>query len=260
MRPNWRIALLIGLAAIAIVVVWFLPPVRQDGVYHYFADNREILGLPNFWNVVSNIPFLLVGLWGLWSSGHFVESWERNAYSVLLGGVALVAIGSSFYHLHPNDTALFWDRLPMTIVFMTLLSVTVGEHVNSQAGRVLLLPLLATGAASLMVWKLTGDLRMYGLVQFYPMIALPLILVLFPPRYTGTSGVWAMVGLYVAAKILEFSDQWIWKIAAPLSGHPWKHAAGAIGMLCYVETIRKRKTMGIPASSDSWPEVGHFTQ
>src|SRR5690348_7579082 len=103
MRPNWRIALLIGLAGIAIVVVWFLPPVGQDGAYHHFGDNREILGLPNFWNVVSNIPFLLVALWGFWSSGQFVESWERKAYAVLLGGVTLVAIGSSFYHLHPND-------------------------------------------------------------------------------------------------------------------------------------------------------------
>jgi len=172
--------------------------------------------------------------------GRFAEPWERNAYIVLLAGLALVAFGSSWYHLRPSDTTLFWDRLPMTIVFMTLLAATEGERVNSDAGR-LLLPLLATGAFSLLLWKTTGDLRAYGLVQFYPILALPLMLILFPAPYTGTAGIWAMIGLYAFAKLLEFSDRWVWNNAAPLSGHPWKHVAGAFAMLCYMETIRRRE-------------------
>ena len=252
-RINWRIGLVIGLAVIAVLIALLLPPMAQDVAYHRFADDRTIFGIPNLWNVLSNLPFLFVALWGLWKSGTFTERWERGAHIVLLCGLALVAFGSGFYHLHPSDGTLFWDRLPMTVVFMTLLSITVGERVNSEAGRLLLLPLLAIGPISLLVWKITGDLRMYGLVQFYPMVALPLMLTIFPPRYTRTAGVWAMIGLYAAAKIFEFSDQWIWKVAAPLSGHPWKHVTGAVAMFCYVQAVGRRKVVERPAIDQAAP-------
>lgn len=242
-RISWRIGLVIGLAVVAVLIAFLLPPIRQDVAYHHFADNRTIFGIPNFCNVLSNVTFLFVALWGLARSGRFVEPWECTAHIALLGGTGLVAFGSGFYHFHPSDANLFWDRLPMTVVFMALLSITIGERVNAQAGRRLFIPLLAIGATSLLVWKITGDLRMYGLVQFYPMLALPLVLIFFPPRYTGTAGVWAMIGLYAIAKVLEFSDQWVWRIAAPLSGHPLKHIAGAVAMLCYVETIRRREIL-----------------
>ena len=29
----------------------------------------------------------------------------------------LTAVGSSYYHLAPDNERLFWDRLPMTIAF-----------------------------------------------------------------------------------------------------------------------------------------------
>src|SRR6185437_3885544 len=116
---------------------------------------------------------------------------------------------------------LFWDRLPMTIVFMALLSITLGERVDPRAGRLSLAPLLLLGIASLLYWKAERDLRLYVMVQFYPMLALPLMLSLLPPRYTGSAGVWAMIGLYVVAKALEFADHRLSQAAAPLSGHPW---------------------------------------
>jgi hypothetical protein len=131
----------------------------------------------------------------------------------------------------------------MTVVFMALLAITVGERIDPRAGRLLLTPLLVLGIISLLYWKITGDLRLYALVQFYPMLALPLMLVLFPPRYTGTAGVWAMIGFYALAKALEFTDQRVWQLAAPLSGHPLKHAAGAAAMLCYIQTMLHRSRM-----------------
>jgi len=72
------------------------------------------------------------------------------------------------------------------------------------------------------------------------MLALPLMLLLFPPRYTGSAAIWAMIGLYGLAKLFEFFDGKIGsKIAA--GGHPWKHVAGAAAMLCYVQMVRTRK-------------------
>ena len=66
-----------------------------------------------------------------------------------------------------------------------------------------------------------------------------------------------MIGLYAIAKILELSDQWIWRIAAPLSGHPLKHIAGAVAMLCYVETVRRREILTEPSLAHSVTAEAH---
>jgi hypothetical protein len=60
------LAFLNGLAAITLLLLLFLPPIPQPQDYHQFADQRTLLGVPNFWNVVSNLPFVLVGAWGLY--------------------------------------------------------------------------------------------------------------------------------------------------------------------------------------------------
>ncbi|HEY7247391.1 MAG TPA: hypothetical protein VH678_26260 [Xanthobacteraceae bacterium] len=74
----------------------------------------------------------------------------------------------------------------MTLCFMAILAVVVEKRVGARLGVVLLWPLLATGLLSLLLWRWTGDLRLYGWVQFFPGLALPLLLLLFPPKYTGS--------------------------------------------------------------------------
>jgi len=236
--------LIIGLAIVSCVAIFFLPLLHQDPVYHHFADHTPLWGVPNFWNVISNLLFLAVAIWGLRafrSPASFLESWERVAYGILLSGVALVAFGSSYYHAWPNNATLFWDRLPMTIVFTTLLATTVGERINMRAGRLLLFPLLALGVGSVMYWRFSDDLRPYVMVQFYPMVALPLMLLLFPPKYSGTGGIVGMICLYGLAKIFEIFDHQIAAIL-PSGGHPWKHVAGAAAMICYVTTVARRRS------------------
>jgi len=53
------------LVLLAFLLVFFIPPIPQDLEYHYFADSRVIFGIYNFWNVLSILPFLLVGGLGL---------------------------------------------------------------------------------------------------------------------------------------------------------------------------------------------------
>jgi Ceramidase len=240
-----RVVLIVGLAIAACAVVFILPPLPQDPSYHQFADHTPLWGVPNFWNVVSNLGFLAAAVWGvlaLRSPASFLESWERVAYGVLLAGVAAVAFGSGYYHAAPDNATLFWDRLPMTIVFMSLLATTIGERIDMPAGKLLLFPLLAVGVGSVIYWRIFDDLRPYVMVQFYPMVALPLMLLLFPPKYSGTVGIVAMICLYGLAKIFEIFDQ---QIAAILSsgGHPWKHVAGAAAMICYVTTVARRRPL-----------------
>jgi hypothetical protein len=170
-RLFLAVAALAVLCAASLAILLFLPPVFQDPNYHNFADRQTLLGIPNFWNVASNAAFLAAAAFGiraLRSKSAFTESWERHAFCVLLAGTVMVAFGSAYYHLRPNSTTLFWDRLPMTLVFMSLFAATIGERIDLRIGRLSLLPLLALSVTSVAYWRVTGDLRLYGIVQFYP--------------------------------------------------------------------------------------------
>ena len=212
-----------------------LPPIPQDQSYHQFADQRTLLGMPNFWNVVSNLPFIAVGAAGLRRFRH-----DPITIVVFLG-ILLTGFGSSYYHWNPNDDTLFWDRLPMTLCFMAILAATIEERVNARAGAVLLWPLLALGVFSLLLWRWTDDLRLYFWVQFFPCLALPLLFMLFPPKYTGQFHWIIAAALYALAKLLEFSDSAVYSVGSILSGHTLKHlaaAAATFAVLRYFQTRR----------------------
>lgn len=245
---RWRVTLIAGLPVAALAVLALHGRMAQNEVlpgYHDFADQRTLWGVPNFWNVITNVPFLLAALWGLRAAGSpaaFVEKWERTAYRILLLSVGLVAAGSGYYHAWPSDATLFWDRLPMAMVFMTLVASTVGERISARAGRRLLLPLLAIAVLSVVYWRIADDLRLYVLVQFYAVAALPLMILLFPPRYSGTAGVLAMIVLYGIALALDRSDRAVAAII-PTGGHPGKHIAAAAAMFTYLSTVSTRRRL-----------------
>ena len=161
MVQDRPVPFLYGLMIITLVALLPLPPLLQDQNYHQFADQRELFGVPNFWNVVSNLPFIAVGAIGL-------AQIRRNATTfVLFAGIFLTGFGSSYYHLNPNDDTLFWDRLPMTLCFAAILAAVVEERVDARAGAMLLRPLLAIGIFSLLFWRWTDDLRLYAWPSFF---------------------------------------------------------------------------------------------
>ncbi|MGO9257302.1 MAG: hypothetical protein ACLQU1_13495 [Bryobacteraceae bacterium] len=131
MSPKTRaFALFAALAVASAYVLLAVPPVPQDESYHQFADRRTIWGIPNFWNVISNLAFVAAGLWGIGALRRrevFACPWERAAYAVFLAGVLLTAFGSAYYHLRPDSNRLVWDRLPMTLAFLSLFSTTIGS-------------------------------------------------------------------------------------------------------------------------------------
>ena len=215
------VPLLYGLMIVSLVALLPLPPLLQDQNYHQFADQRELFGIPNFWNVVSNLPFIAIGAAGL-------LRFHRDAISVVLfSGIFLTGFGSSYYHWNPDDITLFWDRLPMTLCFAAILSAVVEERVDAKAGVMLLRPLLAIGIFSLLLWRWTDDLRLYAWAQFFPFLVLVLILRLFPAKYTGSYYWVAAAALYALAKLLEFLDAQIYSVGSIVSGHTLKHLAAA---------------------------------
>jgi hypothetical protein len=232
---NRSVVALSGIMAASLAGLSLLPVIPQDQGYHVFADQRTLLGVPNFWNVVSNMPFIAIGTVGLWRF--------RNdpAIIVLFLGLFLTGIGSSYYHWSPNDGSLFWDRLPMTLAFVAILALVVAERVNARAGAILLWPALAVGLFSLLLWRWTGDLRLYFWVQFFPGLAVLVLFLLCPPKYTGTYYWIIAAALYALAKVFEFSDSGIYSVGYVLSGHTLKHltaAAACFSVLRYFQTRR----------------------
>jgi hypothetical protein len=138
-RPNFPVLVFFGLMVTSLGGLLLLPWIPQDQGYHQFADQRTILGIPNFWNVVSNFAFLAVGAAGL------RKFRDNSATVVFFLGVFLTGIGSYYYHWAPNDDTLFWDRLPMTLGFSAILALAVEERLSAKIGANLLWPALASG-------------------------------------------------------------------------------------------------------------------
>ncbi len=246
----WRHAVLAVAVLAAMIAVFARPPIPQDPAYHLFADQRAWLGIPNFLDVLSNLPFAVVGLVGV------VVTWRRKPlekwpYATLFAGAALTAFGSAYYHWAPDNARLVWDRLPMTLGFMGLLCAVVSERVSLALSRWLLVPLMAIGGASVAYWHWselqgTGDLRPYALVQFGSLLVVVLLLVLYHARYTGSAYFFAGIGAYLAAKGFEAADQQIFALGQVVSGHSLKHVAAAAGIACIVVMLRKRSPLAGP--------------
>jgi hypothetical protein len=239
------LAVCVGAAALLVQRV-DLPP-----SYHHFSDQRGFLGIPNFGDVTSNLAFFVAGACGLVflagksSRDKFVHAHERWAYFLIFLGLVLTAFGSAYYHLAPDNTRLVWDRMPMTIVFMPLVAAMISERANFKLGFWLLPVLTAVGIGSVIQWHFTvqhgvGDLRFYGAVQVYAMVALAAALLL-PSRYTGTADlIWVIVS-YAIAKVAELADRQIFSLGHIISGHTIKHLFAAASGYWILRMLQKRK-------------------
>ena len=126
--------LLAAVASVAIVGTLLAPRIPQDPSYHLFADTRTIGGIPNFWNVISNLPFALVGIYGLARVRRLASRALRPGYIVFCVAVIGVCFGSAYYHYAPSTPALVWDRLPMAIAFMAVAGGSTGLSASGGCG------------------------------------------------------------------------------------------------------------------------------
>jgi hypothetical protein len=243
--PFMILALAVGIAASLV------PRTDLSPSYHHFANQRSWLGIPNFGDVASNVAFLLAGLWGLaflfgkFSPNQFVDAHERWPYVVVFFGMLLTAFGSAYYHLAPDNDRLVWDRLPMTIVFMPLVSALIAERVNLKVGLWLLPILTAVGIGSVLQWRSTvqqgaGDVRFYAAVQLYAVLTL-FVVMLLPSAYTRGSDLVTVAGLYALAKICELADRQIFSFGRIISGHTLKHLAAGVAGYWILRMLQKRQ-------------------
>ena len=254
-----RWAVLGALFALCAAGVYALPPLAQDQAYHQFADQRTLLGIPHFGDVVSNLPFVLVGLYGLRVfRGHcvnrvrFLDPREAWAVAAAVFGIGIGGIASAYYHWAPDNSGLVWDRLPMGVGFMSIFAMVLTERVDARWGIRLLAPLVLIGLGSVLYWDFTeqmgrGDLRPYALVQFFPMLAVPVMLYWFPARYTGEGYLWGLIAGYGLAKVCEYFDWELYHLTGGLiSGHSLKHLTAAGAYFLLIRYVEKRSALTLP--------------
>ncbi|MED6208340.1 hypothetical protein PIB30_044094 [Stylosanthes scabra] len=245
MRKRTVLAWLVAVICFVVLMI-VTPAIPQSQEYHDFADQRTFFGIPNALNVISNFPFMIIGLIGviLCHHGNYFklslqgELWGWTCFYV---GVAAVAVGSSYYHLKPDDARLVWDRLPMTIAFTSIVAIFIIERIDERKGMISIIPLVLIGIISIVYWRFFDDLRPYAVVQFAPCIAIPLMAILLPPMYThSTYWLWA-AGFYLLAKVLEAADKVIYEWTHHIvSGHTLKHLSAAMVPVFLTLMLAKR--------------------
>ena len=261
-----RVAIIAVFCLAALTILSLAPRLPLGPSYHVFADQRTVLGLPNGQNVLSNIPFFIVGMWGLvWLMSHagrssFLDQRERVPYLVFFAGVMLTGMGSFWYHLAPSNSRLPWDLLPMSFSFVALVVAAYMERVNVRAGYLAMVPMLLAGGFTVVYWYVTswagqGDYKYYLFLEFSSPVVLALLIGLFPPRYTGFRFLAIGFGLYVAAKVFEGYDFAIYRhLGRTVSGHTLKHLTAGVACYWILEMLRRRRpvsieqAVGLPAS------------
>lgn len=232
MKPQYKLILLASITIIGIAIVFSMNPIVQNIDYHNFIDSKTIFNIPNFNNVISNFGFILLGCFGFIKT--ITTNKKSNLLYFLLGGIFLTGIGSGYYHWHPNNTTLVFDRLPMVIIFMTFFTFIISNYINSKNREIYLITFLGTGITSVLYWSYTetigvGDLRSYALVQFLPMLLIPLIIILYRNKNNHSYYIVPILSFYTLAKLSEHFDKFIYTFSKEtISGHSIKHVFAAI--------------------------------
>lgn len=241
----WRYALLLLVATGSLALVLLKGPIAQDPGYHDFADQRAFLGVPNFLDVASNLLFLFAGVAGVIFCLVEREGRLRTAWLTFFLGVTLVSVGSAYYHVHPNNDTLVWDRLPMAVGFMGMFAALLGEYASVRLGKSLLVPAVLLGFFSVLYWHWFDDLRLYFWIQLIPLLTVPVVMILFRSRFTHQWFLLVALGFYVFAKISETYDREVFAFTQNLfSGHSLKHLLAALSCFSVLAMLKLRKSTG----------------
>ncbi len=238
-------ACLLGALVLAFLAAVLGPAIPQAPHYHAFADQRLWWKLPFAMDVLSNIPFAVAGASGWWAlkrlphAGHIDAS--RALARTFFLGLLLTAAGSSYYHLQPVDARLAWDRLGMVVAFAGLAGLAVTERVSARAGVAAAWAFGMAGTVSIEVWRTSGDLLPWTVVQGGGML-LVLVVALFKPvpNAWGVPLV-AVIAIYAVAKVSELADGaiFVWT-GGWVSGHSLKHLIAALAAWPVIGAVKNK--------------------
>ncbi|MDZ7938586.1 MAG: hypothetical protein U5M53_10030 [Rhodoferax sp.] len=224
---------LLGCLLGALALAAFGPAVAQYANYHAFADQRGAWGVPHAVDVLSNLPFALagvLGLFGVWKQRAVAQVDARwQLITLFFAGLLVTAVCSGYYHWRPDNAGLAVDRCGMVVAFAGLLGAAVADRVGVRMGWVVAGLVLFAGPASALVSLYSGNLLPWAVLQGGGVL-LVLCLALRAP----VPGAWrlpllSVIAWYALAKILELNDHHVFAWTQGLvSGHSLKHVAAAL--------------------------------
>ncbi|MGE3318215.1 MAG: hypothetical protein AB7I18_02875 [Candidatus Berkiella sp.] len=253
---QYRGTLLLLLVSMVTIALFIHGPIPQIKGYNDFANQCSWFGLQNAENVLTNLPFLIFGMWGLTRIRHFVieSKIERFAWVGFFIGVSLTTFGSTYYHLDPDNYRLVWDRLPITFSFICLFSAVLAERISTKLAAISFIPMVVYSIAAVIYWYVTetsgaGDMRPYILVQLLPLMLIPLLMILYTPRYSHGWMLLMVAVWYLLAKVFEGFDGIVYQWNGYISGHGIKHLLAAMACAQVIWMLEKRKVISSRKSS-----------
>ncbi len=240
---------------VALIGIFLIDNVPQHSEWLYFADHRSFAGIPNFLNVISNLFFIFIGVCGLrfvfvsqLRSYGFEFEWERVAPSVFFFGVLVQGIGSIWFHIEPSASRLIWDQFPLTFIFIGIFGILVGDRIQSDTVQSIYGPSLFLTSLSVgwWIWVIVNgsgfDIKPYFFVQFFPLLAMLIVLIFFPGRYTREIDYWRVLLFYACGGFFGAYDRQAFDILIVISGETLGHIfmAGAAWQLLSMFQNRKR--------------------
>ena len=246
-----RVSVLSASALLApLLIGWLLPPFSQPQSFHEYADQRGWLGLPHAADVLSNLPFLVVGALGLYfvsagwrlsNRGAFSDQRAAWPYVLLFAGIVLTAFGSAWYHAHPSDATLLWDRLPMAFGFAGLAAGTLIDRAPQRTFQ-WLLAFAAVGVGTVLYWHASGNLVPYLAMQVSFITATLVATAWIKPLYTDGKRIYTATGLYLVAVIFERLDHQVYELLEGwVSGHTLKHLFACAAIAVVLAMLRTRR-------------------
>ena len=230
-RPA-ELALLLAVAALAVLAA-LLPATGLPAGYHDFADQRTLLGLPHALDVLSNLPFAVMGAWGLWWLRRVpldrLGTAQRGLAGLFFIGLIATAFCSSGYHLDPHDAGLCIDRVGMSLAFAGLLGLAAADRISARAGVALAaLVAVAAPATALVAW-LGGNMTPWAVLQGGGLVLLAALAMRRPQSRALGFSIIGVIAFYALAKALELADAPVFALTQQLiSGHSAKHLVAAL--------------------------------
>ncbi len=228
----------------AAIVAVMAPAVERGAGFHAYADRRSWFGIPHAGDVLSNLPFVVVGVVGL-RRAFAAQPLPRSLVALVFAAIAGVGFGSGAYHADPSDATLALDWAPIVLALGWLAALVVADRVDRRAGVAAALGLPALALSSVAVWSAGGgtaggDMRWYVAVQATLVVVVALGAMV--PAAAGTTAAlgrgWVLAGVaaFVAARGLASRDDALLE-AIGLSGHSLKHLALGVASWCLIRAL-----------------------
>ncbi len=257
-----------GILVLASALLFVHGPIYQPAHYHEFADQSSLPGIAHATDVLSNVGFALIAIWGavrlhrswLPSTAPSILKPGSYGYGLFLLALLLTAFGSTYYHLAPDDWRLVWDRLPIALACAGLLAGSRAELVASTNERALTFALALLAVASVMWWHFGqinggGDLRPYLMLQAAPLVLIPIWQATHAATRSERRSLGLAILLYVLAKIAELHDHDILAALGWLSGHTLKHLLASAAAWVLVAALIKKYAANPDANHRRRPVV-----